>query len=208
MERGSRGGGFPYTPFSGPSRGTRDIYRVTVARFFLRRATAIQILRHLMQVPRDAQATIGRRCARLTENQKNQKKSVLRTSEEARKIYDAIDANEPHNCYNPNTEFPFLGKRLLELQQFIRHHQPQNVRALLNDRRDVAAWYTAWNNQVSVDFLVRFANHTRACIGSDYIRHNNHFLDATFPHCPGMTRDTCQATAAKRSRSSNLTSLV
>jgi hypothetical protein len=81
------------------------------------------------------------------------------TSEEARKIYDEIDANEPHNCYNPNTEFPFFGKRLLELQQFIRQHQPHNVRALLNDRRDVAAWYTLWNNQVSVDFLVRFTSH-------------------------------------------------
>ena len=78
------------------------------------------------------------------------------TSEEARKIYDEIDANEPHNCYNPNIEFPFFGKRLLELQQFVKQHQPQNVRALLNDRRDVAAWYTLWNNQVSVNFLVPF----------------------------------------------------
>jgi len=76
------------------------------------------------------------------------------TSEEARMIYDEIDASEPHNCYNPNIAFRFFGKRLLELQQFVKHHQPQNVRALLNDRRDVAAWYTLWNNQVSVDFLV------------------------------------------------------
>jgi hypothetical protein len=71
------------------------------------------------------------------------------TSEEARKIYDEIEASEPVNCYHPNSDFPFFGKRLLELQQFIKQHQPQNVRALLNDRRDVAAWYTLWNNQVN-----------------------------------------------------------
>jgi hypothetical protein len=74
------------------------------------------------------------------------------TSEEARKIYDEIDANEPANCYNANTEFPFFGNRLLELQQFIKQHQPQNVRALLTDRRDVAAWYTLWNNQVGIEY--------------------------------------------------------
>jgi len=75
------------------------------------------------------------------------------TSEEARKIYEEIDANEPNNYYNPNTEFPFFGKRLLELQEFIKHHQPQNVKALLNDRRDIAAWYTLWNNQASLELL-------------------------------------------------------
>ena len=122
------------------------------------------------------------------------------TSEEARKIYDEIDANEPHNCYNPNTEFPFFGKRLLELQQFIRQHQPQNIRALLTDRRDVAAWYALWNNQVSVDFLVRFTNHAKACIGSYHIRYSNHFPNDTFPHRPDMASDTCQATTGTRSR--------
>jgi hypothetical protein len=130
------------------------------------------------------------------------------TSEEARKIYDEIDADEPANCYDPSTQFPFFGKRLLELQQFVKQHQPQNVRALLNDRRDVAAWYTLWNNQVSVDFLLRFPNHTKVCIGSYYIRYNNHFLDGTFTHLPGMASDTYQATAATRSRPSNLKSLI
>jgi hypothetical protein len=128
------------------------------------------------------------------------------TSEEALKIYDEIDANEPANepanCYYPSTEFPFFGKRLLELQQFIKQLQPKNVKALLNDRRDVAAWYTLWNNQVSVDTLLWFTNHTKVCIGSNYIRYNNHFLDATFPHPPGLASFTCHATAT--TRSSNL----
>jgi hypothetical protein len=68
--------------------------------------------------------------------------------EEARNIYDDIDANEPASYYNPHTEFPFFGKRLLELQHFIKQHQPQTVRSLLNDRRDISAWYSLWNNQV------------------------------------------------------------
>lgn len=128
------------------------------------------------------------------------------TSEEARKIYDEIDANGPTDCYDPNTQFPFFGKRLLELQQFIKHHQPQNLRALLNDRRDVAAWVILWNNQVSLDFLLQSTNRTKVCIGSYYFRYNNHFLDGTFSRLPGMASDTCQATAATRPRSSNLKS--
>lgn len=72
--------------------------------------------------------------------------------EEARKIYDEIDANEPASYYNPHTEFPFFGKRLLELQQFIKQHQPHTVRSLLNDRRDLSAWYNLWNTQVLIAF--------------------------------------------------------
>jgi hypothetical protein len=70
------------------------------------------------------------------------------TTEEARQIYDEIDANPPKSHYDPNMEFPFFGKRLLELQRFINQHQPQNIRSLLNDRRDVSVWYTVWSSQV------------------------------------------------------------
>jgi hypothetical protein len=71
------------------------------------------------------------------------------TSDESRHIYDDIGADEPAKHYNPQTEFPFFGKRLLELQQFVNQYQPQTVRSLLNDRRDVAAWWALWTNQVS-----------------------------------------------------------
>lgn len=73
------------------------------------------------------------------------------TCDEARKIYDDIDEHEPADFYNAHDDFPFFGKRLLELQEFIKHHQPRSVRALLNDRRDVAAWYNLLNNQVSIE---------------------------------------------------------
>ena len=69
------------------------------------------------------------------------------SSEEAQRIYDDIEASEPAKTY-PYAEFPFFGKRILALQDFVKQHQPQNVRSLLNDKRDVAAWYTLWSNQV------------------------------------------------------------
>lgn len=74
------------------------------------------------------------------------------TDEEARQVYEEVEANEPGNYYDPHTEFPFFGKRLLELQQFIQQYEPHNVRSLLNDRRDYAAWYTLWNNQLLILF--------------------------------------------------------
>jgi len=79
------------------------------------------------------------------------------TSPEARCIYDEIDHrretnhNERTTYCNPDT-FPFFGKRLLELQQFDRQQQPQTVRSLFGDKRNVAAWFTLWNNQLLVFF--------------------------------------------------------
>jgi hypothetical protein len=73
-------------------------------------------------------------------------------SNEAKYIYEEIDANQQTTYCNPDTEFPFFGKRLMELQQFEKQHQPQNVKTLLSDRRDVAAWFTLWNNQLLVYF--------------------------------------------------------
>ncbi|KAI9861544.1 MAG: hypothetical protein M1813_005154 [Trichoglossum hirsutum] len=73
-------------------------------------------------------------------------------TDDARRIYDEIDASEPTSYYDPNTEFPFFGKRLLELQLFIKQHQPQNLRSLLHDRRNVSAWYTVWSSQVLIFF--------------------------------------------------------
>jgi len=71
------------------------------------------------------------------------------TSENARRLYDEIDACEPESSYyDPNTEFPFFGRRLIELQQFVKQHQPQTVRSLLNDRRDLFSWWTLWNNSL------------------------------------------------------------
>jgi len=73
------------------------------------------------------------------------------TSADARRIYDDLDPTEPAKAY-PYAEFPFFGRRLVALQEFVNQHPAQNVRALLNDRRDVAAWYNLISNQVLVFF--------------------------------------------------------
>jgi len=67
-------------------------------------------------------------------------------SEEARVRYEEIDANQATTYYDPRSQFPFFGNRLVELQKFVNQHQPKNVKDLLNDRRDVAAWYTNRTN--------------------------------------------------------------
>ncbi|XMA13223.1 hypothetical protein WAI453_006014 [Rhynchosporium graminicola] len=35
---------------------------------------------------------------------------------------------------------------------FVNQHQTQNIRSLLNDKRDVAAWYMLWSNQLLIFF--------------------------------------------------------
>jgi len=73
------------------------------------------------------------------------------TDEVARQVFDELDVNEPAEYYDPQ-EFPFFGKRLLELHHLIKQYQPQDVRSLWNDRRDVAAWYNLRTNQLLTIF--------------------------------------------------------
>lgn len=64
--------------------------------------------------------------------------------EDARQIYEEIGAEEPSNHYSPIADFPFLGKRLAELQAYVRGHSPHNIMALWYDRRNVSWWWTFW----------------------------------------------------------------
>lgn len=69
------------------------------------------------------------------------------SSDEAHRIYQDIDASDEAQTY-PCAEFPFFAKRILALQDFVKQHHPHNLRALITDRRDVAAWYNLLQNQV------------------------------------------------------------
>jgi len=40
----------------------------------------------------------------------------------------------------------------MELQQFVKQHQPRNLKALMSDRRDVGAWLNLWSTQLLVFF--------------------------------------------------------
>lgn len=64
--------------------------------------------------------------------------------DDARQIYEAIGADDPSNHYNPRSDFPFLGKRLAELQEYVRGHSPHTIMALWHDRRDASWWWTFW----------------------------------------------------------------
>lgn len=77
------------------------------------------------------------------------------SSTEARYIYEELDNNQPTTYYTLD-EFPFFGKRLMELAEFDNQHQPQTVMSLLNDRRDIAARF----NLRSTQLLVLFATVT------------------------------------------------
>lgn len=65
-------------------------------------------------------------------------------SEEVRDIYIAIDADDPSNHYNPIIDFPYLGRRLAGIQDYVRGHNPHNFIALWHDRRNVSWWWTFW----------------------------------------------------------------
>jgi hypothetical protein len=46
--------------------------------------------------------------------------------------------------YSARGDFPNLGKRLLELQDYMNAQNPQDLVALWYDRRDILRFYTFW----------------------------------------------------------------
>lgn len=61
-----------------------------------------------------------------------------------KQIYDEISADEPSEYYSPNMDFPFLGKRILVLQNHVKGHNAHSLRALWHDHRNVSWWWTFW----------------------------------------------------------------
>ena len=44
----------------------------------------------------------------------------------------------------PWTDFPLLGTRLLEIQQYNEKQRPTKTSKMIRDKRDPARWYTLW----------------------------------------------------------------
>jgi hypothetical protein len=65
-------------------------------------------------------------------------------SKNARQVYEMIEAEEPSLHYSPSTDFPFLGRRLLDIQKYVRGHNSHTIRAIWFDRRNPLAWWTFW----------------------------------------------------------------
>jgi len=65
-------------------------------------------------------------------------------SANARKVYDLIDAEDPSRHYDPSTDFPFFGKRLLDIQRYVRGYDPDTIWAFWYDKRNPSTWWTFW----------------------------------------------------------------
>jgi len=65
-------------------------------------------------------------------------------SPSARPIYDSIEADDPATQYSPISDFPYLGKKLLDVQRYVRGQKPESVRGLWHDKRDKGAWWAFW----------------------------------------------------------------
>jgi hypothetical protein len=65
-------------------------------------------------------------------------------STDALPIYEFIEAEDPSTHYSPTEHFPFLGKRLLEVQKYVRNQKPKNFWAIWYDKRNPSEWWTFW----------------------------------------------------------------
>jgi hypothetical protein len=62
----------------------------------------------------------------------------------AYEIFEEIEAEDSSTYYSPSEDFPFLAKRLLEIQRYVQHHRPRSILALWYDRRNSTQWWTFW----------------------------------------------------------------
>jgi hypothetical protein len=65
-------------------------------------------------------------------------------STEARSIYELVAAEDPPTHYDPRTDFPFFGKRLLDIQRYVKGQKPSTFWALWHDDRNPYMWWTLW----------------------------------------------------------------
>jgi hypothetical protein len=65
-------------------------------------------------------------------------------SDEARQVYDEIGAADPASPYSPTVDFVFFGKRLLDLQTYVRGYRSNSIVGLLFDTRNLQWWWTFW----------------------------------------------------------------
>ncbi len=64
-------------------------------------------------------------------------------SPEIHELYDDLEA-EDFEDYVSIDEFPFLARRLIDLQRFSMVQNPHSLRRLWNDKRNITAWFTTW----------------------------------------------------------------
>ena len=65
-------------------------------------------------------------------------------SEKAYPIYEEIGAEDTAERYSPSEDFPYLGKRLLKIQEYVNDHRPNNLRQLWHDQANKWNWWMLW----------------------------------------------------------------
>jgi hypothetical protein len=59
-------------------------------------------------------------------------------------LYHDVHAEDASEYYYPDANFPYLGKRILEVQHYVKMHNPRSWSELWWDRRNVTEWWTFW----------------------------------------------------------------
>jgi len=59
-------------------------------------------------------------------------------------IYQDVHAEDAAEYYYPDANFPYFGKRILEVQHYVKMHNPRSWSELWWDRSNVTQWWTFW----------------------------------------------------------------
>ena len=62
-------------------------------------------------------------------------------------FYREINSGDPSAQYSPSSDFPFFGKRLLDLQAYVKTYRPSGFWALWYDERNEGWWWAFWVGQ-------------------------------------------------------------
>ncbi|KAH8602775.1 hypothetical protein B0O99DRAFT_9320 [Bisporella sp. PMI_857] len=68
----------------------------------------------------------------------------LWNTDEVRAIYDEIEADDALHQYSSQADFPFLGRSLLALQEYVEGHEPRTFKELWHDGRNTERWWESW----------------------------------------------------------------
>lgn len=82
---------------------------------------------------------LGTLCSQRTSGLRHLPTSIWSTA-----LQDAEKHLLDHDVYSTQTDFPLLGGRLLNLQDFSLHRSPSKIRDLWRDHRNPMQWYTLW----------------------------------------------------------------
>jgi hypothetical protein len=66
------------------------------------------------------------------------------SSHKNRRLFDCVNAFPAKIVHSAHSDFPYLGRRLVKLHQFVINQDPRDWTALWYDRRDLNRFYTFW----------------------------------------------------------------